>query len=209
MRLSIVALFLIISFLAFSQYTNFRKGYIISLENDTVSGLIDFKLDEENMHFLNFQAEGETNARQYFPGEITGYRLIDDGKFYVSKEIEIRKNQFRTVFVEFLVQGVKNLYFYTEDDIEYYLIDDESGELIVLSKKPDEIINNRIVEDTKYRGILKYIFREYENIHKKTDVAIFHRKEMINLTKDYHEKVCKDGSSCIVFENDYSKKYVN
>ncbi len=103
MRLSIVTLFLIINFLAFSEYTNFRKGYIISLENDTISGLVDFRLDEENMCFVNFQAEGETNARQYFPGEITGYRLIDDGKFYVSKEIEIRDNKPQTVFVEYLV----------------------------------------------------------------------------------------------------------
>lgn len=209
MRLTIVAFLLIFTLSVLSQQHNFRNGFIISLDNDTITGIIDFRLDEEIMHSVSFIAEGEVNARQYFPGEITGYRLIDDGKFYVSKEIEIRKNQFRTVFVEFLVQGVKNLYFYTEDDNEYYLIDDEPGKLLVLSKEPDKIINNRFVEDIKYRSILKYVFREQENIYKKTDKTNYHRKDMINLTKDYHEKVCTDGSSCIVFENDYSKKYVS
>lgn len=208
MRLSIVTLFLIIKFLAFSEYTNFRKGYIISLENDTISGLVDFRLDEENMCFVNFQAEGETNARQYFPGEITGYRLVDDGKFYVSKEIEIRDNKRQTVFVEYLVQGIKNLYYYKLNEQDFYLIEGAVGELIVLSKKPDEFENLRIIEDVKYKGMLKYVFKEYEQVHKQTDKAQFKRKDLIKLTKDYHNNVCEDGSTCIIFENDYSKKFI-
>lgn len=191
---------------SFSQ-TNYRDGYVIGLNNDTVIGMIDFKLDEENMQAVKFIPKGEDKVYQYFPGEITGYRLIEDGKYYVSKEIEIKKNLPQFVFVEFLVQGLKNLYYYKLKEQDYYLIENDLGELIVLSKKPDLIENLRVVEDLKYKGVLKYVFKEYELVHKQTDAAKFDRKDMIRLTRAYHNNVCLDGSECIIFENDYTKKF--
>lgn len=193
-------------FFSISQ-TNYRDGYVIGLNNDTVMGMIDFKLDEENMHAVRFIPKGEEKVHQYFPGEIIGYRLVEDGKYYVSKEIKIEKNYNRVVFVEFLVQGLKNLYYYKLNLRDFYLIEDDSGKLIVLSKKPDSFDNLRVVEDLKYKGVLKYVFKEYELVHKQTDKAKFDRKDMIRLTRDYHNNVCLDGSECIIFENDYTKKF--
>lgn len=209
MRRYVVVLFVVIICANSFATGNLREGYILKADKDTVFGLIDFRSDEENMRSVKFKPAGENTLKQFFPGDILGYRLIEEGKYYVSKEIAIRNDSAQLVFVEFLVQGLKNLYYYSEKGNSKYLIEDNSGKLFVISKKPDLMKDGHVFEDNKYKGLLKYVFKEFESIQQKAEKAKFIRKDMINLTKEYHNNVCQDGSDCIVFENDYSKKFVN
>ena len=186
---------------------NFREGFIIKNNNDTVHGWIDFKLDEQNMRYVNFMSTNDSTVQLYLPGDIFGYRLINEGKFYISREIDISEGGRQLVFLEFLVQGLKNLYYF-RGNLEYYFIENSDGRLVVMSKKPDLIENYRIKEDLKYRGILNYVFKDYESIRRKTEKADFTKRSMIELTKDYHDNVCEDGTACIIFENDFKKKFI-
>lgn len=187
--------------------SNFREGYIITNSNDTVYGWVDFLLDQQNMQFVNFMSANDSTIQQYLPGDIFGYRLINEGKFYISRKININEAGEKLVFLEFLVQGLKNLYYY-RDDLDYFLVENTDGRLIALTKKPDYIDNYRVKEDLKYRGILNYVFKDYESIRRKTEKADFSKRSMIELTKDYHDNVCDDGTACIIFANDYRKKFI-
>ena len=63
--------------------TNPQEGYIITNENDTIRGTIDYLSDIRNMHTCLFKADGEEAYCKYKPGEISGYRLTNNGIFYV------------------------------------------------------------------------------------------------------------------------------
>ena len=89
--------------------TNPQEGYIITNENDTVRGTIDYLSDIRNMHICLFKADGEDTYRKYKPGEISGYRLTNNGIFYVTRTFMIGDKE-ETIFAEFLLQGGVSLY---------------------------------------------------------------------------------------------------
>ena len=191
---------------------NFKRGYIITHKNDTISGWIDFRTDAQNMSVCKFKTEESGKARSYLPGEIFGYRFDREGKFYVSRDITINDLQ-RNVFLEYLVQGIRNLYYYIDTSTSmmgnqyYYFFEDEAGNMIPVTKKPDEYINNKVQEDVRYVGMIKYLFQNQETILKKADKLRFNQKSMIHITKEYHDQVCTTGEECIVFETKEDKEY--
>ena len=202
-------LFLLSAGIIYGQ-DNFKRGYIITHENDTISGWIDFRTDAQNMSVCKFKTEESGKDRSYLPGEIFGYRFDREGKFYVSRNVPINDMQ-RTVFLEYLVQGIKNLYYYidtsTIENQYYYFFEDDAGNMVPVTKKPDEYINNKIQEDVRYVGMIKYLFQDQETILKKADKLKFDQKSMIHITKEYHDQVCTTGEECIVFETKEDKEY--
>lgn len=192
-------------FNVYSQ-SNYKKGYVITLNNDTIFGLIDFRTDIMNSQFCKFKPDTTDSEVIYRPGEIESYRILNEGKYYVSRTVEI-ENVKRTVFLEFLVQGLLNLYYFPEE-YGYYFFENKEGKIIGITKKPDEITEDRkIKKDNRYKGVLSYVLREDISLALKSADVAFGRKSMIEYTKDYHEDMCESGEKCIIFENDYKKKF--
>ena len=204
--------YIIILFLTFctgiSLYaqSNYKQGYVITNENDTINGLIDFRTDRANSNVCKFKKSEKSDEQVFHPGEILGYRFIKEMKYYVSRTVEIDKIK-QTVFLEYLVQGIKDLYFYSGDK-NYYFIENEDGSLLSVTQEPDKIIDDKIKVDYKYKGALAYIFRDCKSVYKKIDKATLDRSSMIKLTRQYHSEMCSPGEECIVFENDYKKVFL-
>ncbi len=200
---------MLISLPSYAQ-SNYRRGYVITHENDTVHGWIDYRTDQMNAMVCNFKITLEDNAQTFFPGQIPGFRYVDDGKFYISRVIKLNKEQ-RTVFLEYLLQGIMNLYYYEDitDNMGYYCFEDGDGEMTIVTKKEDEIISlkGRLVnkQDIIYKGVIDYLFRDYEPLKKDVQNLNFSHTSMINLTKDYHNLVCTTGEPCIEFETKQDK----
>jgi len=186
--------------------SNYTKGYIITNENDTINGLIDFRTDKINCSFCKFKLSKNAEEKIYYPQDLIAYRLIKEGKYYVSRTIIIDNEQ-QKVFLEYLVQGIKDLFYYPQKNDCYY-IEDENGKMIAITKEPDKIVDNKYITDNKYKGILSYIFRSSKSVSKKINKAYFDRRDMINLTKKYHTEMCAPGEECIVFANDYKKSFL-
>lgn len=68
-----------------SAQVNPQQGYIITNENDTVRGTIDYLTDASNAKICSFRKDGETAFKTYRPTDIKGYRLNGDGVYYVSR----------------------------------------------------------------------------------------------------------------------------
>ena len=64
---------------------NPQKGYVITNGNDTVHGTIDYLTDARNAKECLFQRRGEDAYKSLSPADIRGYRLADDGIYYVSR----------------------------------------------------------------------------------------------------------------------------
>jgi len=184
---------------------NYKNGYIITNTNDTIRGLIDLKINKLNSEMCRFKLSEKDEVKEYHPYEISGYRFVDEKKYYVSRTIT-QDSIVKKVFLEYLVQGMKDLYFYQNDN-EYYFLEGENGKMNELSKEPDRIVDNKIVSDDRYKGKLMYTFRDCVDIRRNIEKGRFDRKTMIELTRKYHEQKCNTGEECVVFENDYKRRF--
>ena len=81
--------------------TNPQPGFIITNENDTIWGTIDYLSDLRNMNACLFKAGNEQTYHEYKPEEISGYRLSNNGIFYVTRTLMIGNTE-KTVFAEYL-----------------------------------------------------------------------------------------------------------
>ncbi|WP_165041765.1 hypothetical protein [Dysgonomonas sp. ZJ709] len=189
--------------------SNFKEGYIITNENDSILGLIDFRTYKMNASICRFRKTQNAETQLFHPGEIAKYRFVKEGKYYLSREIIVNDIP-RTVFLEYLVQGMMNLYYYvdSETNLEYYYFENVDGSMVPISKKQDETIDNRIKTDERYKGVLNYVFQDYPTMTKDLNKMAFARESMIQLAKEYHEIACTSGEQCIDFENDYKKQFV-
>lgn len=216
-KIKSIFIFLFITISVYSQ-SNFQKGYLITNSNDTIFGLIDFSTDLVNSKVCIFKNEVLDSIVYYSPKQIAGYRIDNEGKYYVSRIIEVDKVKI-DVFLEFLVQGIINLYYYPKGN-DYYFFETPNGELYGVTKAYDYIIpeENPILPgmiekkmllktDKKYLGVLAYVFKDDKSLKDEIPNTEFSRSAFIKITKKYHENVCKTGNSCVVFENNYKKKY--
>lgn len=129
---------------------------------------------------LRFSPPGNnTEPTTYHPFDILGYRFTDDGKYYVSKNIELQYGVPKPVFLEYLLQGMKSLYFYeTEEDIPIYFV--ESNHLLVkidapkLSKQTTGLQFKN--QTDRYIPQLHYAFKDCPSLEPQIDRAHFSRK---------------------------------
>ncbi|MBK6964795.1 MAG: hypothetical protein IPH20_12870 [Bacteroidales bacterium] len=183
----------------FSQ-TDFRPGYVINTENDTISGLIDYKGNKASAEICLFKHNSGTDAIRYTPADIKSYRFID-GKYYVSKKLNAEDEE-APLFLEFLIEGMVDVYYYRSNTGEHYLIDKGDGKFMLLDDEEKEVVVDDIqyVRANKpYVGILKYVFKDSPTVSKDVERISLDHKSLIRVAKDYHAEVCSDRD-CIIYE---------
>lgn len=191
---------------------NYRPGFIITVQKDTIYGEIDYRTDKMNAKRCVFQSQGnDIEPVTYHPFEILGYRFTDDGKYYVSKNIELKYGVSTPVFLEYLLQGMKSLYYYeTEDNIPIYFVEDNNTIVkIDAPKLSKQATNIQFKGQTdRYIPFLHYAFKDCPSLAPQIDRARFSRKEMIKITKEYHYAMCTSNEDCIEFEAKEDKRSI-
>ena len=164
MRRNILSLFALIFLLHFAQaQKNIVPGYIITLDSDTVSAQVDYRIwnqnpkevtfiiDDKDVVYQGHEIQGFGVEDLFFKGAIveTNISSRDPNKLESTSDLNIRID---TTFLQAVVTGPKSLYmstnsfniqnFYIETDdnftlLEYkkYLIENTSNDLIVLNQK--------------------------------------------------------------------------
>ena len=202
-----VLLFSVIAFTLPAQL-NYKNGYIISLENDTIYGLINDGGGYRNSKLCLFKETTKSKAVKYAPGEIKSYRFTGE-KYYSSKEVSFDSTKMM-VFVDVLLEGKINLYHHWKNgDLAFYM-EKDSNELIGLLNKRVSVL----VSPEKYANLLKsrenlaiykdtlvYLFSDSEIIKNQVDDIRYSRKSLLNVTKAYINETC-EGDDCIVYEKD-------
>ncbi|MEQ8553272.1 MAG: hypothetical protein RIC06_03340 [Cyclobacteriaceae bacterium] len=145
-HLSVLVLFLI-SVNALAQ-SDFRNGYIINMENDTIQGLVDYRSNSKNYESCIFK--GEQVETVYFPNQILGFGYIND-RYYSSQIIE-------GSFVEVLVTGDINLFksknkYHVQKDTSLYHLESKIEVVEIESKKVKK-------ETSRWRGILAFLISD-------------------------------------------------
>lgn len=185
---------------------NFTKGYILKKDGNRIDGWIAYRTDKLNATECLFKSELNNESEKFYPSDILEYHLTDarDGdKYYISKTVKIEKED-KTVFLDFLLQGVMNLYYYAGSSQKYYLLESDGEEILAITQNPEFVYQGAdkgiyYGTDTKYKGFLKYQFKDYPEIAKMTDDTDFSHKSMIKLVKAYHDQTCESEEECVVF----------
>jgi len=179
---------------------NFREGYIINKMQDTIYGWIDYRSDTRNARTCSFKKTEIDKITVYTPTDIVAYRFID-GKFYISKDIG-GVNAPNLVFLEYLVKGLANMYYYRDNRTNDYYFIEKDDQFIELTIDEREIVidgKNHIKTVNSYIGQLKALLNVWE-MNDMIDKAKLDRSSMIDIARDFHNLTCIDGTECIVYE---------
>lgn len=169
---------------------NLREGYVITLEGDTLRGYIDFRTGAMNSKQCVFVKDGESASTTYLPGQIQGYRFLNNGMYYISKEFE---NQ--VIFAEYLVRGNMNLFQIGEEKM---LLEDEESNQATFSPRDAQRAVGVKARQAEMRDVLGMLTKSPKatNIIWKKDK---NRKNTREAVTAYIDEVCPDGY-CEVFE---------
>lgn len=172
--------------------TDFRSGYIVTHNGDTLYGYIDYRGDMLMSSVCKFRTE-KRNAKIFSPDDISSFSFIN-GKSYDSRRV-----QNKNVFLQNLMIGEVNIYYFRDDTGDHYYIDREG---FTLSEIPYK-------EEVRYIGDKQYFYQSKEHIgiliNYMQDVPEVHDEiygmkkpqhyNLIKLAKDYHKNLC--GENCI------------
>lgn len=189
---------------------NPKPGYIVGQLNDTIYGTIDFRTTARNAHVCVFKAAADSVFKEYTPQDIYAYRFTDDGKYYVSRQVNISGMPER-LFLECLIGGIVNLYYYATDYSSYYFLEDEEGEMYI-ADIPNDYFRGLEQDPEAKRRILRPIVKAFRKspatLQKLWEIPI-RKQKLCELTKAYHNEVCSTGEQCIQYEYDKDEQAVN
>lgn len=203
---------------AVSGQINFKKGWVITLQNDTLYGRINDRGGYANAKLCVFhQKKGPTF--RYTPQDIKAYRVLKD-KYYVARKVYVR-GQYRYFFIDVLLKGDVSLYHnWKNKDLAYYIETKDKdmvgliNEEVMLRYKPQGnvavvysptyILSNKIFRDT-----LRSFFSDSKNVQSQINTVEYDPKSLTRITKAYIHDICK-GTNCINYERDlraYSPRF--
>lgn len=175
---------------------NLREGIVITLQGDTLYGQIDYRTDAKNAQQCCFLSDDASDVHIYKPGEITAYRFLDNGRFYVSRSVPLPDGLQRTCFLEYVLSGKMSLYTVRIDAKDYHFLEDESGQLARFREEtevtsPKDRRNNlasALVLLTASKRAQKELYE------KGTSLG-----NVIRVVRMYNDEVCPDGT-CQLFQ---------
>lgn len=179
---------------------DFSHGYLILNSNDTLYGYIDLRDSKYNSQICRFRENMDSEIHEYRPFNIKAY-YFDIGKFYISKVIKLN-SAIDTVFVEYLVDGVVNLYYYKDEKNIYYIFEKEGNEPVYITNNEVYTIAENgvkyVKENITNRGLLIYYLNEYPEIREKIYKMKLEQKYIIPMIDEYNRKICPD-EECIIY----------
>ncbi|MDD4992629.1 MAG: hypothetical protein PHR83_10380 [Paludibacter sp.] len=185
---------------------DFIPGYIQTNEYDSIYGLIDFRGDQANNIECRFKKTATDAIQTFSPRQLYGYGF-ENSKHYVSKELK-SKEETKTIFLEYLVRGVVDLYFYRDLKGDHYLVGKNDLPIKEVSL-PDEIIS---IDGVNYErnilinpNLLKFYLHDCPEIFPDIDrLKIATHKSLIQLIKKYHDIHCPNDV-CLIYQKKMPK----
>jgi len=192
-------LILLVGFAEISAELNFRPGYIINNMDEVLYGLIDYQETKANAHLCQFKKNEKSAIQNFSPTEIKAYR-INDSKYYISQVLTHGQTT-DTLFLEYLIQGKVNVYYYFDGQKPHYLVNKDYNELeeLIDSQEEGSINENSNRTDySGYHGTLKFLFLDSNYAMEIVDGVALSHASLINITRIYNQEVNPD-EECTIY----------
>ncbi|TGE22955.1 PorT family protein [Hymenobacter metallicola] len=110
-----------------------QPGYILPLAGDTVRGIVVIGRGQSNAQLCQFEASGQSQTKQYTPGELRGYGTTA-GQSYESQAVVVPPAPTaQPVFLEVVTRGALTLYVLPSGNAErFFLAGYRPGKLVEL-----------------------------------------------------------------------------
>ncbi|MGB3586493.1 MAG: hypothetical protein WBA23_08140 [Tunicatimonas sp.] len=194
----LVAFLLLVKLPGYGQ-EKFREGYIVTLQQDTVYGLIDYKTVSKSANKCSFRKDRNANVVTYTPDQIMGYRFTS-GKYYVSKLVKMNGGT-EELFLEYLIDGIADIYFFRDEAGDHYYIEKEGEEILPLVVDVVEVEREGkryFKRKDAYKQVLKYTFSDASGLSDEINSTDLRHDDLIEIAENYHNQVC-DEYECITY----------
>jgi len=177
----------------------FKEGYVLLTQQDTLYGLIENNSGYENSTACNYRRSSNETIRRYSPDEIFGY-YFSEGKYYVSKEYENRRQ-----FFEFLVDGRLSVYLKQERDLSnHFYIERDTLPFRELTYKSGITVDDdglqRVSASKTHNHLLAYYTSDYPQLKQAAmGMEKPENSSLIRFAREYHNATCADGQ-CLIYE---------
>lgn len=184
--LPILFLLLIAGYASKAQ-SDFREGYLITSTSDTIRGLLNKGLMENNSDYIQFKSGQNAEAKEYTPNQIYAYQFQDDA-LYISRKIWNKDLYMGKVFMEALVIGPASVYAYKGD---FFVTKDDSTEVVLkrVEKKTGAAGREIVVIEYKGVGALNYLLSDCSLLNKDLQTKRISEKIITRHIVEYNE--CK------------------
>lgn len=187
---------------SFSQ-ENFLAGYILTNDQDSSYGFIDFKDWEYSPRTIEFKDSINSKSVSIYPMEIMGFGV--NNEHFVSAIVKSNISPFNldelnfesslqtitdTVFLQALVIGDQSL-FYTKNEIGnecFYIRHKTEYELLEYKRYYSLEDGKKLLkENTKYLGQLSFYMKDLESIQSKLATTQYNSTSLEKLFRYYHD----------------------
>lgn len=188
-----------------SSAQTFSPAKVFTISQDTIDGyILDFnwKINSNKIQLVD-SLDGEITV--YASSDIKGFSIenyvylsafVDN--LYSSRHMdnlrtkELLKYKKEHLFIEVLAEGPKSLYALTSKaGVEnYYILYKGEYQLLVFEKYYNfDGSTKRIVENTKYKGQLKYYFNDCPKVASQAERIGYDRASLISLFANYNQEI--------------------
>lgn len=173
---------------------DYRPGYIIKNNMDSVSGFIEYATEKKNSKYCMFRASRKSKSEKYAPDDLLSYGFFAD-KLYVSMLIPGSGNESK-VFVKVLAKGPLQLYQYRRQ----FVVRKDS--LMLLPTPKSKVVQTsegmKSKDDSRYKGLLNFLISDCK---LSADETKYTEYDLTNLVNNYNR--------CRGFEPLYKKPKAN
>ena len=196
--------FLIPLLLSNSLYAQFKDGYIVNNNNDTIRGMIDFKESILKSDQCQFKVSATGSVTTYFPKDIKAFRFIGS-KYFTTSEISIDSVP-RKVFLEWLIKGKASVLTYSPSNGKprFFILTAKDSLLELQNTINIREINGYHDEtfNKEYIGTLRYYFKDKISLFPQIERTVLNRNSLIKITKNYNDKA--DGNKESIINGGYN-----
>jgi hypothetical protein len=164
---------------------DFRKGFIVTLKNDTVRGLLSYREGIKAHKVCSFKASPEQEVVRYDPVQLTGYGFVNNA-YFLSKTAETKDSTQEQTFLELLVKGRVSLYKY---DYFYFMEKEGDGRLYKIISRDIAFEREGVVykkKSTTYVGVVKTLLNDCQELNGDLDNIGFDEKSLARLVEKYN-----------------------
>ncbi|MFR9164936.1 MAG: hypothetical protein ACLVKO_01445 [Dysgonomonas sp.] len=184
--------------MSYAQKAGFKQGFVVKLSGDTLRGEIDYRGEQDMGRVCVFKSAGKIS--EYTPDDISSFQ-IDEGKYYVSREIKEKK-----VFLEFLIQGMLNVYFLRDESGAHYYIENQKDGLRELAYNESIMTNENgksyFYHSDRHIKLLEHYMEDAPDLRKNIEqIKEPSKKNLVEIAEKYHYEVCGEGEKCTIYKS--------
>ncbi len=164
---------------------NFRKGYIVNFEHDTITGYVNYNTSLVNQRKCIFKKSLDDEPVEYTPPQLIAYG-ISNFRHYESKVLTLENSTEKRVFIEKIVSGKISLFKYNkifyvqkEDTLFFSLEKKVVKNVYKEGKKGNIYINNHI-------GILLYLMSDKPELKNDINRTVLSERSLTSLISKYN-----------------------